>query len=307
MTSYLLLPVISPMPCSKMVKMRPCFKVTCLLLAYLFIFYLYSLEAHACTVWAAIGDKAGIKGVIVGKNRDNLPHLVTEVRFISPDHGNKIFGLFDVEADGYIVGGINNKGLVVFNASAVSVPKEKRHVAKEDFTERLLKSFDSVESALKDRDIFSKSHPALYMLADPVMIAMVEIAPGGKIAVNKKENGYLAFTNHFIDSGLSKENKNNTLGSKERLRRIGIFLSRQNRPFTIDDFIAMSEDREGGPDCAIWRTGSSEEKVRTLAGFVFAVPSTGVPEVYIKLANPGEHEKIIRGKLDFMEMKILTP
>ncbi len=307
MTLSHLLPVTSPMPCSKMVEMRLCFKVICILSACFFIFHLSSLQAHACTVWAVVGDRAGIKGVIIAKNRDNLPNLITEVRFISSNNGYKIFGLFDVEADGYIVGGINDKGFIVFNASAVSVPKEKRHVAKEDFTERLLKSFDSVESALEDREIFSKSHPALYMLADPTMIAMVEIAPGGKIAVNTKENGYLAFTNHFIDAGLSKENKNNTPGSKERFRRINLLLSRRNRPFTIDDFIAMSEDREGGPDYAIWRTGSSEEKVRTLAGFVFAVPSTGAPEVYIKLANPGEQEKIIRGKLDFMEMKVITP
>lgn len=269
--------------------------------------YIYPADVHGCTVWAAAGDKVGIKGVIIGKNRDNAPNLITEVRFLSSDDGNKIFGLFDIEADGYIVAGINDKGFAVFNASAVSLPKEKRHVAKEDLTERLLRSFGSVESALEDRGIFSNSHPALYMLADPSTIAAIEIAPDGKIAVRRTDNGCLAFTNHYIDAGLSNENRNNTPGSRERLRRINLLLTSHDKPFTIEDFIAIGEDREGGPDYAIWRTGSSQKKIRTLAGFVLAISATAEVEVYIKLANPGEEERIIRGKLDFSEMAIIPP
>lgn len=291
------------MPCLKKDKVRPLLKVRNLFLTCL-IFYLYCATAHGCTVWAVAGAKADIKGTIIAKNRDNSPHLITRMRFLSPDGGHKVFGLFDIEADGYIVGGINDCGLAVFNSSAMGVPKEKRHVATEDFTERLLKTFNSVDDVLKDNEIFTTSHPALYMLADPFVIAMIEVAPGGRIAVKKTESGVLAFTNHYTDPVLSRENKNNTAGSRERLKRINRLLSGKNSSFSIDDFIAISEDRGAGPDLSIWRTGSSPTKVRTLGSLIIAIPDGGLPEVYIKLANPGEEDFILRGKIDFSQMTI---
>jgi len=289
-------------------KMRVFFKKEDLLRLILILFFVtllgYPRAPYACTVWAVAGEKADIKGTIIGKNRDNSPHLITRMNFVSPEKGHKIFGLFDIEADGYIIGGINDKGLAVFNASAMGVPKEKRHVATEDFTERLLKTFNSVDDVLKNQDMLSRSHPALYMLADPFLIAMIEVAPEGRIAVKKTDSGVLAFTNHYIDTGLSGENKNSTPGSKERLRRIGHLLSLKNKAFSIEDFIAISEDRGGGPDYSIWRTGSSPEKVRTLGSLIIAIPVTGLPEVYIKLANPGEENIVFRGRLDFSRMTI---
>ncbi|MCX8110961.1 MAG: C45 family peptidase [Syntrophorhabdaceae bacterium] len=282
-------------------KGRPFLKV--LIFILILISYLYPATVHGCTVWAATGEKADIKGAIIGKNRDNSPHLVTQMRFLYPVEGHKVFGLFDIEADGYIIGGINDCGLAVFNASAMGVPKIKRHVAKEDLTERILKTFSSVDAVLEDRDIFINSHPALYMLADPYIIAMIEVAPGGKVAVKKTESGVLAFTNHYIDPDLSGENKNNTSSSKERLRRINYLLEKK-RSFSMDDFIAISGDRGAGPSFSIWRKGNSPEKIRTLGSLIIAIPITGLPEVYIKIASPKEEGIILRGKLDFSRMII---
>lgn len=273
----------------------------------LFIYFFLAISITngvACTVWAATGKKVGMKGTIIAKNRDNSPNLYTVPRLLFPEKGYRVFGLFDTEADGYITGGINEKGLAVFNASPVSVPKEKRHVATEDTTERLLVSYGSVRDVLKDLDVFSKSHPALYMLSDPLMIAIIEVAPGGKVAIQQTEDGVLAFTNHYTDSRLSNENKINTPGSRARLARIRNYMFSTKKPFNISDFISISEDRDGGPDHAIWRTGSSREKIRTLAGFILAIPEYGMPEIYIRLANPDEEERVLRGGFDFSLMTV---
>ena len=255
--------------------------------------------ALACTVWGAAGQKVSNKGTIIAKNRDNSPNLVTLPKFYIPKKGFRIFALYDIEADGYVVGGINEKGLAVLNASAFSVPRKKRHVATEDTTERVLKTFASVDAVLSERDMFTKSHPALYMIADSSKIATIEVAPGGKIAIKMTDNGTLYFTNHYTDESLLWANEQHSAGSSCRLKYIHNYLTSSERPFSMNDFIIKSDDRTGGPDYALWRTGSSPRKVRTLASLVISIPMSGLPEVYIKIANPGEPEQVFMEKLDF--------
>jgi isopenicillin-N N-acyltransferase like protein len=252
-----------------------------------------------CTVWGATGQRANIKGTIIAKNRDNSPNLSTHPRLLFPLNGFKVFGLYDAEADGYIVGGINEKGLAVLNASANSVPREKRRVATEDTTERILTTFDSVNAVLSHRDIFIKSHPALYMIADPSKVAMVEVAPGGKIAIKDIESGVLAFTNHYTDANLTWANEYRSVNSEARLKRINNYLASSEKPFAVNDFVIISEDRAGGSDYALWRTGSTSGKVRTLASFIVSIPVSGLPEIYMKISNPDESDRFFTGKLDF--------
>lgn len=268
-----------------------------------FVFFILSFltdDVYACTVWAAVGSKTEFKGTLVAKNRDNLPHLVTEVKFQSHSEGFKILGLYDIEEKGYIVAGINEKGLAVLNSSAMSVPRHIRNVAKEDFSERLLKYYDSVESVLKDIDVFTTSHPALYMLADKNSVATVEVGPKGKVATKIINDGTAAITNHYTDNSLIQENINNASGSKIRLKRIEHLLNSTKRPFNMEDFIAVSNDRKDGPDFGIYRTGSTKDKIRTLACIVIAIPALGEPQVYIKISNPGGKERLIKGKIDFL-------
>jgi len=240
-----------------------------------------------------------IEGTIIAKNRDNSPNLSTHPRLLFPLNGFKVFGLYDIEADGYIVGGINEKGLAVLNASATSVPREKRHVATEDTTERILTTFDSVNAVLLRKDIFIKSHPALYMIADSSRIATIEVAPGGKIAIKMTDNGTLAFTNHYTDANLTRANERRSVNSEARLKHIQNYLTSSEKPFTMNDFIIISEDRAGGSDYALWRTGSTSGKVRTLASFIISIPLSGFPEIYMKISNPDEPDIVFTGKLDF--------
>ncbi|MCX5816989.1 MAG: carcinine hydrolase/isopenicillin-N N-acyltransferase family protein [Proteobacteria bacterium] len=256
-------------------------------------------SARGCTVWGATGQKVNIKGTIIAKNRDNSPNLSTHPRLLFPLNGFNVFGLYDAEVDGYIVGGINEKGLAVLNASVTSVPREKRHVATEDTTERILTTFDSVNAVLSRRDIFIKSHPALYMVADSSRVAMIEVAPGGKIAIKDIENGILAFANHYTDANLTQANEHRSVNSEARLKRIQNYLTSSEKPFTMNDFIMISEDRAGGSDYALWRTGSTSGKVRTLASFIVSIPVSGLPEIYMKISNPDEPDSIFTGKLDF--------
>ena len=251
-------------------------------------------DVRACTVWGAAGNRVKGGGVIIAKNRDNSPGLTTVLKLLRPEKGYRVFALVDTEAEGYIVGGINEKGLVVLNAAASSVSREKRLIATEDFSERLLTTFDSVEAALSRPELFSASYPALYMLADSTKIVTIEIAPGGNVATHAVANGTVAFTNHYVDKKVSLANERISANSKFRVDRIRHLLASRHSPMTKSDFIAMSADRRGGPDRAIWRTGAAPGKVRTLASMIISLPKRGQPEIFVKLAAPGGIKKTYR-------------
>jgi len=255
--------------------------------------------SRACTIFAATGDMVKNRGSIIAKNRDNLSYLYTALKFVRPENGLAFVGIFDVRADGYVTAGINEKGLTIVNASAVTVPIKKRHVATEDLTERLLTSFDSVRAVLFQRDLFQKSHPALYIMGDATQIASVEVAPQGKVAFVVRENrGRLALTNHYTHRELRDANERLSKGSVLRLRRVNYLMKSHGAPFTIDDFIAFSNDTNAGRQGALWREAHGYETTRTLAGWVVYVPTEGFPELYVKLVNSGESSSLKRMTLD---------
>ena len=97
--------------------------------------------------------------------------------------------------------GINEQGLVVVNTAANSVPRNKRLVATEDLTQRLLTSFGSVNAVLFEKDLFQKSHPAIYIIGDASKIASIEVAPGGKVSVTVQEKGTLVLYEPLYEPG----------------------------------------------------------------------------------------------------------
>ena len=255
-------------------------------------------DVRACTVWGAAGNRVEGGGVIAAKNRDNTPNLPTVLRLLYPKSGYRVFALFDTEADGYVTGGINEKGLVVLNAAAGSVSRQKRLVATEDLTERLLTTFDSVDAVLGQSELFAKSHPALYMLADSSKVVSIQVAPGGDTAAHAVKNGTIAFSNHYTDKKVAWANERIGPSSKARLDRIRHLLAGHSSPMTADDFISMSADRSGGPDHALWRTGSTPDKVRTLASVVIFLPKSGPAEVYVRISGPDGTERTHRMTAD---------
>jgi hypothetical protein len=264
------------------------------------IFFPISFSStQACTIWAATGERVKGRGSIIAKNRDNVSNLYTALKSVTPEKGFTFLGIFDIRADGYVTAGINEKSLVVVNASANSVPRKKRRVATEDLTERLLTSFDSVQAVLSEKDLFQKSHPAIYIIGDASKIASVEVAPGGKMAVVIREgNGTLALTNHYTHRKLLRANEQLSVNSLKRLKRINYLMKNHPFPFTVDDFIAFGNDKNGGQDGALWRDPNLPDKIRTLASLVVYVPVKGSPELSVKLLNPDEPENVQRMTLD---------
>ncbi len=254
--------------------------------------------AEACTLWAATGSTVKDKGTLVAKNRDNNEGLITELRFITREKGFRFVGLFDIEADGYVVSGINEKGLSVINATAASVPDKKRNVAKEDLTERLLISFDSVDSLLKEEAMFENSHPAFYIVADTDRMALVEVAPGNKASIKISRDGIFTHTNHYLEEKLFSFNEHKTPNSRKRLDRIDHLMSSSPLPLTLEKFIAVSEDSGNNRDDSILKICDKPKKVCTLASWVIYIPKKGSPDLYVKLPGSKEPEKIYRFILD---------
>jgi hypothetical protein len=255
-----------------------------LILAFLVI--LPMPTARACTLWGATGAKVIEKGTLIAKNRDNTRNLTTELRFVSRKQGFRFMGLFDPEKDGYVVSGINEKGLTVVNASAASLSEEKRNVAKEDLTDRILTSFESVDGILAEKALFVNSYPAFYMVADAGKMALIEVAPAGKVSVKVTDEGILTHTNHYVDENLSGANERGASGSRKRLDRINHMLGGRTSAFTMEQFIALSEDGKGIQNDAIRQTCGTGRKVCTLASWVAFLPKQGSPLIYVKIERP---------------------
>lgn len=263
----------------------------CLLLAL-------ALPAQACTLWAAAGSRTSDGGTLIAKNRDLHPQADV-LKVVTPPTGYRYLGLFFIEGMRQgVTAGINERGLVIVGALAGSIPKSIRYQGEKNLLKKVLTAFDSVDAVAACREIFAASHPVFYLLADRTKIALVEVAPHGGVDFQVKDNGELFHTNHYLSDRLCGANRKIGASSRIRLQRIQELLFRQVRPMSLEDFITLSADRHNGPDNSIWRTGSSPTKTRTLATWIVSTPKNDVPSLYVKLANPGEPEKIVRLRLD---------
>jgi hypothetical protein len=267
--------------------------IFCTLFLLSFITY-----GDACTIWASAGDIVAGRGVIVGKNRDNTSSLHTRLGLVFPAKGYRFLAILDIEADGYVVAAVNEKGLVVVNASANSVQRSKRHVATEDVTQRILESFDSVDSLEKEKGFFRKTHPAIYIIADAARIMSVEVAPRGQVAITVKDNGTLAFTNHYTSESLADANEKISRESLMRLKRINQLIGGLNRAQTLDDFISMSRDRNSGKSGPVMRDPRQGSRIRTLATFIIRLEPGSAPTVYTQIFNEGKQPETVAAKLD---------
>lgn len=255
--------------------------------------------APACTLWAAAGERTASGGTIIAKNRDWTPEA-DEVRLAGFRNGRRFLGLFPVR-DGRrpsAVAGISEKGLVFVTATAGSVPQTEREKGGAGLTGKVLSEFTSVGEVLENRALFSRTHPSIYLIADRRRIAWIEVAPGGRVAVRATDSGSLCHTNHYLDDELRSSNTRIGRSSAGRLDRIQQLLETGPPRLTPEDFIAFSRDIHAGPDDSIWRTGGKAGRERTLATWIVSLPKDAPPEIFIRLANPGESERTMRIPLD---------
>lgn len=248
---------------------------------------------YACTLWSASGGRVKEGGSLIAKNRDWLPDHYQELRLISPPNGLKYIGIFAIggKSPG-LKGGINEHGLVVVSATAGSIPRRERQSMSRtrQLLNKILSECGSVDEALKKSECFLG--PRHLLLADKYKTAVIEIAPNARYAAKITHNGILYHTNHYLDDNLLKYNRKIGDSSLIRLQRIAALLDSESQPFTLEGFIAFSNDRNAGVNNSIWRTGKTKTATRTLLSWIVALPRSGSPRVYVKMANPGEREKI---------------
>ncbi len=238
----------------------------------------------ACTLFAANGT-AWVQGggSLIVKNRDWRPEgqemrLVTNGKY-------KYYGLYaGGEGQRQLKGGVNERGLAVFSASASSIPAKERRAmpqAKKSALRTMLAECASVEEALAHTELYIG--PKFLLLADAQKIAYVEIAPEGKYQIRIQENATLAHTNHYLETGLSDANERIGQSSRTRYTRIMELLQNGKQPYGLEDFIHFSEDRQAGPDDSIWRTGSRSGSEQTLATLAVHLQAGQAPEIYVKI------------------------
>lgn len=250
-------------------------------------------SVSACTLFAANGDK-WVKGggTLIVKNRDWKPEN-QEMRLVENDT-YRYYGIFTGNTDKMSLrGGINEKGLAVFSASASSVPKQQRQMAehaKQSILKVALGECTNVDEALTHTELFLG--PKFILLADANKIAYIEIAPNGTYKIKEQTNGTLAHTNHYLEPDLQWANVKIGNSSRIRYTRIEELLTSGHKPYTLQDFIAFSQDQHDGPDCSIWRIGSTPQKTQTLAALAVYIPKNKGPRLYIKIRTaPDEQGK----------------
>ncbi len=282
-----------------MTKTRSKLQSLSLVLAAWFLLTLTpAIPSSACTLFAAVGSSVEDGGTIIVKNRDRPPRRsALEVR--TPPDGYRYLALVTADRPHKpAVAGINEKGLVVVGATASTLVDQKDKHGAKGLTQTLLEQCASVDAVLARPDLLQAAAPVFQMLADGRKIAVVEVAPQGRVAVKVTAQGVLGHTNHYLDPQFQEYNQKPNISSRIRYCRIDRLLSLQPHPFTLEEFLTFSQDRQDGPDNSIWRSGSTPTKARTLATWIVAQPVGGAPRLYVSIANPGEPRKILNLKIN---------
>ena len=255
---------------------------------------LLTAPVEACTLFAANGSVVDDGGTLIVKNRDWEPNQHQVIKFVPAKDGYSYFGLYAEGTPAGMKAGINEKGLVVLSATAGSIPyKERKNMPdKPGSMTKLLKECASVEEALTRTDLFLG--PKILMLADKKSVATIEIGPEGKFSIDQKENDYICHANHYVAEDMLNFNKKIGQSSQKRYERICQLLDDASSPFSLDVFLNFSNDRNDGPDNSIFRLGSNPATTRTMAVWAVKIPLDSSPEVYVRILNPNEDEKIIK-------------
>lgn len=270
------------------------------LLGCLFVFLSGTQDTKASSLWAVTGEKSRDGGTLFGQTWD-VPHGTRgELRLVIPKNNLRYLGLFPLNTgkDDVPVAGVNECGLAVGSAMPETLARGIKYAGGGRVVEKILTSFPSVDAVLTHKDIFLTSPPLFLLLADHSKIAIVEIGPSGHISVDTTVNGLLYHTNHYRSQDLLKYNGRYSEGSLFRLNRLQHFLRQNSGPISLDDFLSMAQDQGQGPDLSIWRAGSSLQRNRTLSSLVMLLPRNKAPELYFRLANPGNNELYYEMKLD---------
>ncbi len=249
-------------------------------------------SASACTLWAATGTAVDGGGTLIVKNRDWYPNHEQVLRLVHPKKGYAYFGLYAKNKiySGFKAG-INEKGLVVVNASASSIPRKDR--MKMDYSRAVIRHVLAHCATAEEAAAYMKSihGPQFLLLADSHEIGSAEISPDGQNSVSLVDNGTLAHTNHYHAPSLLKYNVLPGKSSHARYVRINDLLRETETPYKLSDFLTMADDHIAGPDNSVFRTGSSKKSEATIATWAVSIPKEGSPVISVRILNPGKAAK----------------
>jgi hypothetical protein len=245
----------------------------------------------ACTLYGAIGPPAEGGGVLVGKNRD-LPREEEQVLVReAPPSGPAFLGLASRNS-GRITAGVNDKGLVIVNASAGSVEdRARKHIR----LEKILNRAGSVKGALRLFRQEGIKSPIHYLLADPFHLALLEVFSPERHEVKVITEGVLTHTNHYLLPSMESFNGKITDSSLLRLERIRRLT--KHPPFSPEQFMDFSRDHGNGPGgnsvCRHPLPGKKSSRV-TVSAMVVRLDPQKSPEIWVRLGRPceGNFQKI---------------
>jgi hypothetical protein len=93
------------------------------------LLFLTPHPAQACTLFAAMGSSVQGGGTIIAKNRDRCP-LASGLKVFVPPAGYRYLGLVSLASpNAPAVAGINEKGLVVVDATPSSLAPRRKTIA----------------------------------------------------------------------------------------------------------------------------------------------------------------------------------
>lgn len=249
-----------------------------------------------CTLFGAQGSRVQDGGAILVKNRDWRPEY-QEMRLVQGT-SYRFYGLYGDTKDGMALkGGVNEKGLAVFSASASVIPAVQRTAMgkKTGCIKRMLGTYATVEEAVNKTAAWGG--PKFFVLADATELAYVEVGQNNQIVVKRQKNGTLAHTNFYLSPKFQQLNLKKGISARHRYARIEDLLASQHTPYQLDDLLAYSQDRSDGPDNSIWRVGSRSQGPQTIATFGVWLHTHAKPDVFVKVRQqPTDtgHETVYR-------------
>ena len=196
----------------------------------------------------------------------------------------RFYGLYGGTKDSMVLkGGVNEKGLAVFSASASVIPTAQRTAMgkKTGCIKQMLGTYATVEEALDKTTAWGG--PKFFVLADATELAYVEVGKNNQIVVKRQKNGTLAHTNFYLSPKFQHLNLKKGISARHRYARIEALLASQHTPYQLDDLLVYSRDRSDGLDNSIWRAGSRPQGPQTIATFGVWLHANAKPDVFVKV------------------------
>lgn len=249
-----------------------------------------------CTLFGAQGNRVQDGGAILVKNRDWRPEY-QEMRWVQGTRYS-FYGLYGgTKEKAALKGGVNEKGLAIFSASASCIPGKQRQAmgGQKGVMKTILGNCATVEEALQwNMDL---GGPKYFVVADATELAYIEVGGAHQTAVKRVKNGTLAHTNFYLSTAFQHLNIKEGISAHHRYERIEELLASQRTPYQMDDLLRYSQDQSEGPDNSIWRKGSDALGVQTIAVFGVWLHANAKPDVFVKIRqHPGDtgHEAVYR-------------